>query len=61
MFDLLETVSTVKDPVRPLKLPRPLRGEIVIDNVRFNYNPALPEVLQGVSLQYEGLRRMLGN
>lgn len=51
VFDLLETVSTVKDPIRPLRLPRPLRGEIVVDNVRFNYNPALPEVLQGVSLR----------
>jgi subfamily B ATP-binding cassette protein MsbA len=51
VFDLLETVSTVKDPARPLKLPRPLRGEIVVDNVTFNYNPALPEVLQGVSLR----------
>jgi subfamily B ATP-binding cassette protein MsbA len=51
VFDLLETVSSVSDPVRPLKLPRPLRGEIVVDNVRFNYNPALPEVLQGVSLR----------
>jgi subfamily B ATP-binding cassette protein MsbA len=51
VFDLLETESTVKDPLRPLKLPRPLRGEIVVDNVRFSYNPALPEVLQGVSLR----------
>jgi len=51
VFDLLETVSSVKDPVRPLKLPHPLRGDIVVDNVRFNYNPALPEVLQGVSLR----------
>jgi len=51
VFDLLETVSDVKDPARPLKLPRPLRGEIVMDNVTFNYNPALPEVLQGVSLR----------
>jgi subfamily B ATP-binding cassette protein MsbA len=51
VFDLLETVSSVKDPVRPLRLPRPLRGEIVVDNVRFNYNPALPEVLQGISLR----------
>jgi subfamily B ATP-binding cassette protein MsbA len=51
VFDLLETVSSVKDPVRPLKLPHPLRGEIVVDNVRFNYNPALPEVLQGISLR----------
>ena len=51
VFDLLETVSSVKDPARPLRLPRPLRGEIVMDNVTFNYNPALPEVLQGVSLR----------
>jgi subfamily B ATP-binding cassette protein MsbA len=51
VFDLLETESSVKDPARPLRLPRPLRGEIVVDNVTFNYNPALPEVLQGVSLR----------
>jgi subfamily B ATP-binding cassette protein MsbA len=51
VFDLLETESSVKDPARPLKLPRPLRGEIVVDNVTFSYNPALPEVLQGVSLR----------
>jgi subfamily B ATP-binding cassette protein MsbA len=51
VFDLLETVSSVRDPGRPLKLPRPLRGEIVVDNVTFSYNPALPEVLQGVSLR----------
>jgi len=51
VFDLLETVSTVKDPVRPLKLPHPLRGEIVVDNVWFRYQPALPEVLQGISLR----------
>jgi len=51
VFDLLETVSTVKDPVRPLKLPHPLRGEIIVDNVRFKYQPALPEVLQGISLR----------
>ncbi len=51
VFDLLETVSSVKDPARPLRLPRPLRGEIIVDNVTFSYNPALPEVLQGVSLR----------
>ena len=51
VFDLLETVSSVKDPARPFKLPRPLRGEIVVDNVTFTYSPALPEVLQGVSLR----------
>ena len=51
VFDLLETESTVRDPVRPLRLARPLRGEVVMDNVAFHYNPALPEVLHGVSLR----------
>jgi subfamily B ATP-binding cassette protein MsbA len=51
VFDLLETESAVRDPARPLRLGRPLRGEVVMDNVAFNYNPALPEVLHGVSLR----------
>ncbi len=51
VFDLLETESAVRDPVRPLRLARPLRGEVAMDNVAFNYNPALPEVLHGVSLR----------
>ncbi|MFL5554103.1 MAG: ABC transporter ATP-binding protein [Gemmatimonadaceae bacterium] len=51
VFDLLEAQSSVKDPPRPLKLPRPLRGEIVMDNVSFHYNPTLPEVLHGLSLR----------
>ncbi len=51
VFDLLDAESAVKDPERPLRFPRPPRGEIVVDNVTFNYNPALPEVLQGVSLR----------
>ena len=51
VFDLLETESTVRDPVKPLHLTRPLRGEVVMDNVSFHYNPALPEVLHGVSLR----------
>ena len=51
VFDLLDAESAVKDPERPLRFPRPPRGEIVVDNVTFNYNPALPDVLQGVSLR----------
>jgi subfamily B ATP-binding cassette protein MsbA len=51
VFDLLEAESSVNDPARPLRFPRSPRGEIVVDNVTFNYNPALPEVLQGVSLR----------
>jgi len=48
---MLEAESSVKDPVKPVKLPRPLQGEIVMDDVVFQYNPALPEVLQGLSLR----------
>jgi subfamily B ATP-binding cassette protein MsbA len=51
VFDLLEAESAVKDPIKPLRLPRPLRGEVVMDNVGFHYNPGLPEVLRGVSLK----------
>jgi subfamily B ATP-binding cassette protein MsbA len=51
VFDLLETESTVRDPVKPQHLTRPLRGDVVMDNVSFHYNPALPEVLHGVSLR----------
>lgn len=51
VFDLLEAEPTVNDPAVPLRLPRPMRGEIVMDNVSFQYNPALPEVLYGVSLR----------
>jgi subfamily B ATP-binding cassette protein MsbA len=51
VFDLLETQSTVRDPARAQRLPRPLRGEVAMDNVAFHYNPELPEVLHGVSLR----------
>jgi subfamily B ATP-binding cassette protein MsbA len=51
VFDLLEAESAVRDPVKPRPLQSPLRGEIVMDNVSFHYNPGLPEVLRGVSLR----------
>jgi ATP-binding cassette, subfamily B, bacterial MsbA len=51
VFDLLEAESAVKDPIKPIRLPRPVRGEVVMDNVGFHYNPGLPEVLRGVSLK----------
>ncbi len=51
VFDLLEAESAVNDPVRAVKLPRPLRGEVTMDNVGFRYSPALPEVLHDVSLR----------
>ncbi|MDP9204762.1 MAG: ABC transporter transmembrane domain-containing protein [Gemmatimonadota bacterium] len=51
VFDLLEAESAVRDPAKPLRLPRPLRGEIAMDNVVFQYNPGLLRVLHGVSLK----------
>jgi subfamily B ATP-binding cassette protein MsbA len=51
VFDLLEAESTVKDPPVPLHPPHPMRGEIAMDNVSFQYNPDLPEVLHGVSFR----------
>ncbi|MFL5522776.1 MAG: ABC transporter ATP-binding protein [Gemmatimonadaceae bacterium] len=51
VFDLLEAESAVKEPVRPVKLPRPLRGEVAMHAVSFRYSPVLPEVLHDVSLR----------
>ena len=51
VFDLLGAESTVKDPQAPVHIPRPIRGEIAMDNVTFRYSPSLPEVLHGVSLK----------
>jgi len=51
VFDLLETESAVRDPVSPARLPRPVRGEVAMDNVSFRYSPSLPEVLHGISLR----------
>jgi len=51
VFDLLASESAVKDPPHALNLPRPLRGEVLMDKVAFRYSPSLPEVLQDVSLR----------
>ncbi|QYZ71744.1 ABC transporter transmembrane domain-containing protein [Neotabrizicola shimadae] len=51
LIEILHTEDTVQDPVRPVALPRPVRGEIAFQDVRFRY-PARPTVsaLDGVSL-----------
>lgn len=51
VFDLLGSQSAVEEPPHALNLPRPLRGEVVMDKVAFRYSPTLPEVLQDVSLR----------
>ncbi|NHB75482.1 ABC transporter transmembrane domain-containing protein [Rhodobacter calidifons] len=51
LVELLGTEDSVQDPVRPVPLPRPVRGEIAFEDVTFRY-PARPEAsaLNGVSL-----------
>jgi ATP-binding cassette subfamily B protein len=49
VFALLDEPVTVLEPVRPLPLPRPLRGEVVFENVWFRYHPDGPWVLRDVS------------
>ena len=51
LVEMLGAEDTVRDPAVPVALPRPVRGEIVFDDVQFRY-PARPGVsaLDGVSL-----------
>ena len=51
LVELLHAEDDVNDPELPVALPRPLRGEIALDNVTFRY-PTRPDVaaLDGVSL-----------
>jgi ATP-binding cassette subfamily B protein len=51
LVELLGTEDSVQDPIRPVALPRPVRGEIAFEEVSFRY-PARPEAsaLNGVSL-----------
>jgi subfamily B ATP-binding cassette protein MsbA len=51
VFDMLGAESTVRDPANPIRLEHPVRGEIAMQNVSFQYNPSLPEVLHQVSLR----------
>jgi ATP-binding cassette subfamily B protein len=51
LVELLNTDDAVQDPVHPVALPRPVRGEIAFEGVTFRY-PARPETsaLNGVTL-----------
>lgn len=52
LVELLEATDSVRDPAAPVLLPRPVRGEVAFENVRFHY-PSRPQqsALEGVSLQ----------
>ena len=52
LVELLNAEDSVRDAAQPKLLPRPVRGEVVFEDVTFRY-PARPEVsaLNGVSLR----------
>ena len=50
IFDLLEENLELADPENPEPLPVPLRGEVRLEDVRFQYAPDLPCVLDGIDL-----------
>lgn len=49
IFELLDEPWALLDPPAPAPLPRPLRGAVAYEDVRFRYADDLPEVLAGIS------------
>ncbi len=53
IFDLLDEPVRLADPEVPRTLPRPVRGAVGYEGVRFRYGPELPFVLDRIDLQVE--------
>ncbi len=53
IFELLDHPKELTDPASPKPLPRPLRGVVAYEGVRFSYGPDLPVVLAGISVEIE--------
>ena len=51
VFELLDTQPSVAEPVQPMLMRRPLRGEVVADHVSFHYGDTLPPALDDVSIR----------
>jgi ATP-binding cassette subfamily B multidrug efflux pump len=51
IFRLLDTTVDVPEPVAPVALPVPIRGEIVFDQVWFRYSDDAPWALRDVSFR----------
>jgi subfamily B ATP-binding cassette protein MsbA len=51
VFELLDTQPSIADPAEPVRLDRPVRGDVALSGVSFRYAPELPEVLHDVSLR----------
>jgi subfamily B ATP-binding cassette protein MsbA len=50
VFDLLEQESAIVDPVEPVSLPSPVRGDVTFADVTFRYDGSPTPVLDGFSL-----------
>ncbi|RDI65794.1 ABC transporter ATP-binding protein [Nocardia pseudobrasiliensis] len=50
-WEIIDTPVTIVDPERPVPLPRPLRGELRFENVRFRFPDAERDLLHDVSLR----------
>jgi subfamily B ATP-binding cassette protein MsbA len=49
-FDLLDTEPTIANPLVPVTMAKPVRGEVMLDGVTFAYSPSQPNVLSDVTL-----------
>src|SRR3954471_3700076 len=49
VFELLALHPTVPEPAHPVRLPKPVRGAVTLEQVRFQYAPELHEVLTDVT------------
>jgi subfamily B ATP-binding cassette protein MsbA len=50
IFEHLDRRPTIRDPLEPRTLPRPLTGQVRFDGVTFRYGDDLPLVLAGIDL-----------
>ena len=51
VFELLDTQPSVAEPVQPMLMRRPLRGEVAAESVSFRYGDALPLALEDISIR----------
>jgi ATP-binding cassette subfamily B protein len=51
LVELLGATDSVNDPAAPVPLPRPVRGEIAFEGVRFRYPSRAASALDGIDLQ----------
>ncbi len=50
VFELLDSVATVREPVHPVQLPEAVRGAVSFEQVSFAYAADLPPVIRDVTL-----------